>query len=84
MLVNMMHYKEPFTRMKLRHEVWKKKYPDQPAGYGPAYGGISNARPETLNTRKPPANMDDLPFDPLEYIEHLDDLPFDPSADPDL
>jgi hypothetical protein len=25
-----------------------------------------------------------LPFDPLEYIEHLDELPFDPNLDAGL
>jgi len=23
-----------------------------------------------------------VPFDPLEYVEHLDQLPFDPDMDP--
>ena len=31
---------------------------------------------------KPPLDLNKLPFDPLEYVEHLDELPFDPSADP--
>jgi len=25
-----------------------------------------------------------VPFDPLEYVEHLDELPFDPDMDPGL
>jgi arylsulfatase len=25
-----------------------------------------------------------LPFDPLEYVEHLDELPFDRALDPDI
>jgi hypothetical protein len=25
-----------------------------------------------------------LPFDPLEYVEHLDELPFDRGLDPDI
>ena len=83
LLVNMMHYKEPFMRMRSRHELWQKKYPHQKASYGVAYTGISNARPETRANAIPPARMKDLPFDPLEYIEHLDELPFDPNAEPD-
>ncbi|MBT8115463.1 MAG: hypothetical protein KJP04_08785, partial [Arenicella sp.] len=84
LLVNMMHFKEPFMRMRARHELWQKRYPNRSAGYGVSYTGISNARPETRANAVPPANMKDLPFDPLEYIEHLDQLPFDPNAEPDL
>jgi len=83
LLVNMLHFKEPFNRMRLRHELWKKKYPDQPAAYGAAYGGMSNLRPETKALRNPPVDLKSLPFDPLEYIEHLDSLPFDPAGEPD-
>ena len=25
-----------------------------------------------------------LPFDPLEYVDHLDELPFDPAMDPGI
>ena len=81
MLVNMMHFKEPFQRMRARHEIWKKKYPDRPAAYGPAYGGIVNARPETKALRNPPADLKKLPFDLEDVIDHLDQLPFDPTTD---
>ena len=33
---------------------------------------------------KPKLDLTKLPFDPLEYVEHLDQLPFDPNMDPDL
>jgi arylsulfatase len=84
LLVNMIHFKEPFRRMRARHELWKKKYPNQPAARGPAFTGISNARPETLALSNPPVDLRSLPFDPLEFIEHLDQLPFDPTGEPDL
>jgi arylsulfatase len=29
-------------------------------------------------------DLDKLPFDPLEYIEHLDELPFERSMDPSI
>jgi arylsulfatase len=29
-------------------------------------------------------DIKNLPFDPMEYIEHLDELPFDPNMDPGL
>jgi arylsulfatase len=76
------HFKEPFKRMRARHELWKEKYPDRKAPHGLSYTGISNARPETLALSKPPANMKDLPFDPLQFIEHLDQLPFDRASEP--
>jgi arylsulfatase len=76
------HFKEPFRRMRARHELWIKQYPHRERAGGPAYTGIANARPETRALIVPPANLKDLPFDPLEYIEHLDELPFDPSAEP--
>ena len=34
--------------MRARHELWKKKYPDRAHKHGPAYTGISNARPANL------------------------------------
>ncbi|MGH6933787.1 MAG: sulfatase-like hydrolase/transferase [Dongiaceae bacterium] len=83
-LVQMSHFSEPFNRMRAVHELWKKKYPDQPAGFGPAFTGLSNARPETLALSKPPIDLKTLPFDPLEYIEDLDRLPFDPNAEAEL
>jgi arylsulfatase len=78
------HFKEPFRRMRARHELWIQKYPHRDAAHGPAYTGISNARPETLALINPPVDFQRLPFDPLEFIGHLDELPFDPSGEPDL
>lgn len=71
------HYKEPFKRMRARHELWKEKYPDRHHNRGPAYTGISNARPATVALSNPPADFDNLPFDPLGYIDHLDQLPYE-------
>ena len=83
LLINMLHFKEPFNRMRARHELWIEKYPNYERARGPAYTGISNARPETIALSNPPAWLRNLPFDPLEYIEQLDELPFDPSGEPD-
>lgn len=81
MLANMIHFQEAFKRMVQRHELLKKKYPDAPRAHGPAYGGLTNARPETLRVNAPPANLEDLPFDPSA----LDDvaLPWYFTLDPD-
>ena len=40
--------------------------------------------PEIQALAKPKMDLDKLPFDPLEYVEHLDQLPFDPDMDPEL
>ncbi|QDT36870.1 sulfatase-like hydrolase/transferase [Stratiformator vulcanicus] len=84
MLVNLIHLKTPFNRMRIRHELWKKKYPDSPEKHGIPWTGIANATPEVKALASPPAVLKALPFDPLEYVEHLDELPFDPQADPDF
>ena len=84
MLVNLIHLKSPFNRMKLRHDLWKKKYPDRKEVHGVAWTGIENASPEIKALGKPRMDVSKLPFDPLEYVEHLDQLPFDPSMDPDM
>lgn len=84
LLINLLHMKEPFNRMRARHEAWIKKYPHREEVFLPAYTGISNARPETIALSKPPAAMKELPFDLLEYIRHLEDLPFDPTGEPDI
>jgi arylsulfatase A-like enzyme len=84
MLINLIHLKSPFNRMKLRHQLWKNKYPDSKEIRGVPWTGIENATPEVKALANPPAELRNLPFDPLEYIEHLDELPFDPSLDPDF
>ncbi|MEM7023241.1 MAG: sulfatase-like hydrolase/transferase, partial [Pseudomonadota bacterium] len=84
MLVNLIHLKSPFNRMKLRHDLWKAKYPDAEEVRGVAWTGIANASPEIEALAKPPVDLANLPFDPLEYVEHLDELPFDPAMDPDF
>jgi arylsulfatase len=84
LLIQALHYKEPFNRMRARHELWMQRYPNREEARGPAYTGISNARPETLALSVPPVDFRDLPFDLLEFIEHLDELPFDPTGEPDL
>jgi arylsulfatase len=81
-LTQMIHLKSPFNRMKLRHDLWKRKYPDSKEKHGIPWTGISNASQEVKDFAKPRIDASDLPFDPLEYIEHLDQLPFDPDMDP--
>lgn len=81
LMVTALHLKGSFNRMRARHELWKKKYPDARVARGPAFTGLSNARPETEALSKPPVDLKKLPFDPLEYIDYV--LPFDTQMDPD-
>jgi arylsulfatase len=83
-LTQLIHLKRPFNRMKLRHDLWKKKYPDSHEVYGIPWTGIANASPEIKALANPQLDISKLPFDPLEYIEHLDQLPFDPDMDAGL
>ncbi len=84
MLINLIHLKRPFNRMRLRHDLWKGRYPDSPEKHGIPWTGIANATPEVEALSKPPVILENLPFDPLEYIEYLDQLPFDPAMDPGI
>ena len=84
MMVNLIHLKSPFNKMKLRHDLWKKKYPDSKEAHGVPWTGIANASEGIKALGKPKIDASKLPFDPLEYIEHLDDIQFDPSMDPDV
>jgi arylsulfatase A-like enzyme len=76
------HMKEPFKRMRARHELWKEKYPDRHHKRAPSYTGIANARPATIAISKPPEALKELPYNVLEFIEQLDDLPYDAAGDP--
>jgi len=84
MMLNLIHLKQPFARMRLRHELWKKKYPDMKEKHGIPFTGIDNASPEVKALAKPPLDPKKLPFDVFEYIEHLDELPYDPALAPGI
>ncbi len=79
-LVPLIHTQGQFKRMRARHELMKKKYPDKPKKHAIPWTGLSNARPETkaigVQVRK---TVEGLPFDVQEYIE----LEY-PTIDPDF
>ena len=77
MMLNLIHLKQPFNRMKLRHELWKQRYPDLPEKHGIPFTGLDNASQEIKDLAIPPVDPKKLPFDVFEYIEHLDELPYD-------
>ena len=76
MMVNVFHITESFDRMRKRHAVWKKKYPDSLEVHGAPFTGIENARPETRAWAEPPVDLKKLPFDPTDYLEY--ELPHQP------
>jgi arylsulfatase len=70
MLVPLIHTQGQFHRMRARHELMKKKYPDKPNAKGIPYTGLSNARPETKAIGDVvKRNIENMPFDVREYIE---------------
>lgn len=84
MMLNLIHLKQPFNRMKLRHELWKEKYPDIAEKHGIPFTGLDNATQEIKDLANPPIDTEKLPFDIFEYIEHLDELPYDPNLAPSI
>ncbi len=82
MLVPLIHTQGQFNRMRARHELMKRKYPDKPKAYGIPYTGLSNARPETRAIEELlRRNIENMPFDASEYLEH--EIPGS-KADPDF
>jgi len=77
MMVNVLHLAESFNKMRKRHAVWKKKYPDSHTVHSFPFTGLSNARPETRAWYEPPVNMKNLPFDPTDYLDF--ELPHQPT-----
>ena len=70
MLVPLIHTQGQFDRMRVRHELMKKKYPDVDNAKGIPLTGLSNARPETkaiAETIK--RTLEAMPFDVEDYIE---------------
>jgi len=69
-LVPLIHTQGQFNRMRVRHELMKKKYPDVSNARGIPLTGLSNARPETLAIKEQvERNLKALPFDIEDVIE---------------
>ncbi|MHC4335831.1 MAG: sulfatase-like hydrolase/transferase [Planctomycetota bacterium] len=82
MLVPLIHTQGQFGRMRVRHELMKKKYPDKPNAKGIPYTGLSNARPETKAIAdQVKRNISNMPFDVKDYVEF--DIPWS-TADPEI
>lgn len=83
MVVQAFHMKEPFKRMRARHEAWSEKYPNREQKHGMSYTGISNARPETKALMNPPIDTKNIPFDLNEFVKYYENYPHDPSGGAD-
>ncbi|MEM9073700.1 MAG: sulfatase-like hydrolase/transferase [Myxococcota bacterium] len=69
-LVPLIHTQGQFHRMRARHELMKKKYPDVENAKGIPLTGLSNARPETKRISETVRrNIAQAPFDVEEYLE---------------
>lgn len=64
------------------HDLWKERYPYSPEKHGILWVGIADAFSGLKAHTNPNLDRNQLPFDSLEYIEHLDQLPFDPDMAP--
>ncbi len=68
--------KPMFDIMVARHELWKRKYPDTKHVRGMPLTGLENPRPAVAAASRPRMNLEDLPFDPRDFIDF--ELPYDP------
>lgn len=72
-LVPLIHTQGQFNRILFRHELMKKKYPDQPNGKDIPLTGISNARPETKAIKTMTEKyMELMPINYEDYINYDD------------
>ena len=70
LLVPLIHTQGQFDRMRARHELMKKKYPDVPNAKGIPLTGLSNARPETKAiAERIKKTIKAMPFDVKDYVE---------------
>ena len=80
MVVQAFQMKEPFKRMRARHEAWSEKYPNRDQKHGMSYTGISNARPETKALINAPFDTKNVPFDVNGFVKYYEKYPHDPSG----
>jgi len=71
--------KTMFDVMRARHELFIRKYPNTKHPRGMPLKGLENPRPEVKKAGEFRFNPDDLPFDPMEFLEY--ELPYDPSME---
>jgi arylsulfatase A-like enzyme len=62
-MTHMLHHREQFDRMVIRHYLLKETFPDSPRAHGIPFTGIDNARPETRALWEAPEALKYLPYD---------------------
>jgi arylsulfatase len=60
-----------FMEMKIRHELWKAKYPDRPQTRDFPFKGLENPSAKVKAASEPRIDPAKLPFDPREFIKVL-------------
>ncbi len=71
--------KTMFDVMKARHELFIRKYPNTKHARGMPLTGLENPRPAVKKASEFRFKANDLPFDPMEFLEY--DLPYDPAME---
>ncbi len=62
-----------FSIMKIRHLLWKQRYPDKGQNRDFPFRNLENPRREVLEASLPRIPADKLPFDPREFLRMLDE-----------
>ena len=62
-----------FTEMKIRHELWKVKYPDSELIRDFPFKGLESPSAKVKAASEPRIDPSKLPFDPREFSKHLDE-----------
>ena len=60
-----------FTIMKIRHLLWKERFPDKGQNRDFPFRNVTDARPEVEAASQPRVDPDKVPFDPREFIKNL-------------
>lgn len=60
-----------FNMMKLRHQLWKEKYPDKGQNRDLPLTGLEDPRPEVAAAGKMRIPPEKLPFDPRKLIQQI-------------
>jgi hypothetical protein len=63
--------KRMFNIMRIRHQLWRVKYPNTGEGRDLPLTGIENDHPETKAAGQPRVHVSKLPFDPSQFIKLL-------------
>jgi arylsulfatase len=70
-LLPMFPAKGMFNMMKLRHQLWKERYPDKGQNRDLPLTGIEDPRPEVAAAGKMRIPPEKLPFDPRKLIQQI-------------